>query len=110
MLEALAQLPLKETPMPKTLHELFEHYKKSVNGTRLGMALLAPTTQKQYIDMIDRFLENGFGQMRLRALTAGHVTKYLSLRAEGDRRAQEEESEDWLCWRRTASAPCSPAC
>jgi hypothetical protein len=65
------------------MHELFEAYKKSATGLRLGMALLAPSTQKQCIDIIDRFLDPGFGQMRLGALTAGMVTKYLSFRCEG---------------------------
>jgi integrase len=81
--EALRRLPLAEVPTPRTMHELFELYKKSVNGVRLGMALLAPSTKTQYVDMIDRFLDPGFGQMRLGALTAGQVTKYLSFRCEG---------------------------
>lgn len=41
--EALRQLPLAEVPTPRTMHELFELYKKSANGKRLGMALLAPS-------------------------------------------------------------------
>ena len=81
--EALRQLPLIEIPTPRTMHELFEEYKKSANGLELGMAKLKPSTRKQYVDMIDRFLDPGFGQMRLGALTAGNVTKYLSYRREG---------------------------
>jgi len=82
--EALKLLPIEMAPAPKTMHELFDRYKQSVNGKLLGMALLAPSTQKQYIDIIDRFLDPGFGRMRLGSLTAGHVTKYMSLRAEGE--------------------------
>jgi integrase len=81
--EALRQLPLIEVPTPRTMHELFEAYKKSANGVHLGMAKLASSTKQQYIDIIDRFLDPGFGQMRLGALTAGNVTKYLSYRHEG---------------------------
>jgi site-specific recombinase XerD len=81
--EALQRLPIAEVATPQTMHELFECYKESVNGKRLGLALLAPSTQKQYINMIDRYLDPGFGNMRLGTLTAGNVTKYLTYRYEG---------------------------
>jgi len=54
--EALRQLPLIEIPTPRTMHELFETYMKSATGMQLGKAKLAPSTKKQYVDMIDRFL------------------------------------------------------
>jgi len=81
--EALQQLPIAQVATPHTMHELFELYKASVNGKRLGLALLAPSTQKQYIAIIDRFLDPGFGYMRIGSVTAGNVTKYLTYRYEG---------------------------
>jgi integrase len=80
---ALAQLPTRDEPAPVTLHELFERYKATVHEINVGLANKKPATRKQYIDIIDRYLDPGFGELPIGRLTAGMVTTYMTLRHSG---------------------------
>jgi hypothetical protein len=83
MRSALAQISIASEARPATYGELFDRYKATAQAINIGLANKAPATRKQYIDMIDRFLAPGFGAMSLGSLTAGMVTKYLTMRHSG---------------------------
>lgn len=82
--EFLRKIPKKDVPPPATMHDLFERFLATAFEVNVGMANLSKATQKQYRDIIHRYLDPGFGELPPQRLTAGMVTKYLTMRHSGE--------------------------